>query len=213
MTVRPPLRVALTGGIATGKSHCLARFAQLGAPTIDADAIAHSLVEPGTPALSAIVARFGAAILLPDGHLDRAGLGRLVFADPAARRDLEHILHPAVYDAIETWFRTSEAFTTPPHPRTGRSIPRAGIADIPLLFETGREKDFDRVVVTTCRPEQQMARLMTRGGLDQEEVRQRLAAQLPLAEKARRADLVIDTSGTRAETDRQVEAVWDAINR
>src|SRR4051812_17485409 len=94
VTHAAPLRVALTGGIATGKSYCLARFAALGAPTIDADALAHNLVEPGTAALSAIVSRFGASILRPDGHLDRAALGRVVFADPAARRDLERIIHP-----------------------------------------------------------------------------------------------------------------------
>src|SRR6185295_11766887 len=101
---RAPLRVALTGGIGTGKSHCLARFAQLGAETIDADNLAHQVVEPGTPGLAAVVARFGASLLRSDGRLDRDALGRLVFADSGARRDLEAIIHPAVYGAIQSWF-------------------------------------------------------------------------------------------------------------
>jgi dephospho-CoA kinase len=186
-------RVALTGGIATGKSHCLAKFAALGVPTVDADQLAHSAVEPGTPGLAAVVRRFGQHILLPDGRLDRAALGRLVFADAAARRELEAIIHPVVYAAIAGWFASVGANAA------------FGVADVPLLFETGREADFDRVVVTSCRPEQQLERLLARGGLTEAEARQRLAAQMPLAEKVRRATDVIDTSRTLADTDRQVE--------
>jgi len=194
-----PLRVALTGGIATGKSYCLAKFASLGVPTIDADRLAHSAVDPGSAALASVARRFGSGLLQPDGRLDRAALARLVFADASARRDLEQIIHPVVYAGIESWFSTL----------TGKPF---GVADVPLLFETGRDADFDRVIVTTCSPEQQLERLKTRGGLSEAEARQRLAAQLPLAEKVRRAAHVIDTSGTFEETDRQIDQIVSSIS-
>src|SRR6185436_13472853 len=124
------------GGIATGKSHCLAKFATLGVPTIDADRLAHDAVEPGSQGLAGVVRRFGSSLVLPNGQLDRAALGRLVFADAAARRDLEAIIHPIVYASIARWFSTLGADE------------RFAVADIPLLFETGREADFDRVIVT-----------------------------------------------------------------
>lgn len=197
---RLPLRVALTGGIATGKSHCLARFAALGAAVIDADQLARVVVQPGTPGLAAVIARFGPSIARADGSLDRDALGRLVFADAAARLDLEAIIHPAVYQAIEAWFE-------------GR-LPESSlaIADIPLLFETRHEGDFDHVIVAACTPAQQLERLRARG-LSDADARQRLASQLPIEEKARRADHVIDTSGSIADTDRQVIEVWEALQR
>ena len=197
----PIVRVALTGGIATGKSHCLAKFATLGVPTVDADRLARDAVEPGSQGLAAVVRRFGSGIVRPDGQLDRAALGRLVFSDTSARLDLEAIIHPIVYASISRWFSAldaNEAFA---------------VADIPLLFETEREGDFDRVIVTTCRPEQQLQRLRARGGLTYLEARQRIAAQMPLDEKAQRATDVIDTSGTLEETDRQVEALVNELRR
>jgi len=184
---RRPIRAALTGGIATGKSRCLAAFAALGVPTIDADQLARDVVAPGTPGLQAVVDRFGGDVLAGDGTLDREALGAIVFADTLARHDLEGIIHPAVYTAIERWFATLEA--------------PLGIADIPLLFETERESDFDVVIVAACRPDQQLARLMTRSGLSEADARARIAAQMPLANKVARADYVIDTSGTLEETD------------
>jgi dephospho-CoA kinase len=196
------LRVALTGGIASGKSHCLARFRELGAPAIDADVVAREVVEPGTPGLAAIVARFGGAVLGPDGSLDRPALAGIVFGDPGARRALEAIVHPAVYDAIRTWFAGLES---------GRPALPAAIADIPLLYETGREADFDRVVVAVCRPDQQLDRLVRGRSLTHEEAAMRIAAQMPIDEKARRADFVVDTSGSFAETERQVDEVWRAL--
>ena len=129
------LRVALTGGIATGKSYCLARFASLGVPVIDADQLARDAVAPGSRALEEVATRFGAAIIRPDGSLDRASLGHIVFNDRAARADLEAIVHPEVYRRISEWLATLP-------PRT-----RVAIADIPLLFETVHTHDFDRVVV------------------------------------------------------------------
>jgi dephospho-CoA kinase len=194
------LRAALTGGIATGKSHCLARFAGLGAPTIDADVLAREAVGPGTAALAAIEARFGLAVLETDGTLDRQALGAIVFADDRARHDLEAIVHPEVYARIASWFDDL----------TSRHV-AIGIADIPLIFETRHEADFDAVIVAACEPPQQLERLIARGMSDSE-ARRRIAAQLPIALKRERADYVIDTGGTIEATDRQVAEVWKALN-
>src|SRR5688572_23638214 len=138
----PLCRVALTGGIASGKSHCLRAFAALGVPTIDADVVARAVVEPGTAGLAAIAARFGPAVLDAHGRLDRAALGRVVFGDPAERRALEAIVHPAVYQAITDWFdrektRRVAFYENRKKPPDGFF----GVADIPLLFETGHERD------------------------------------------------------------------------
>ena len=194
-------RVALTGGIATGKSYCLRKFAEAGAPTIDADALARQAVAPDTSGFRAVVLRFGTAILEPDGSLNRAALGRLVFGDPDARRALEAIVHPAVYSAISRWLDAVEKNEGAP----------AAIADIPLLYETGDEGAFDTVVVAACPPELQLTRLLGRNGLSEEDARMRLASQWPIAEKRARADYVIDTAGTFEETDAQVRAVWEAM--
>jgi dephospho-CoA kinase len=196
-----PLRVALTGGIATGKSYCLARFATLGAPTIDADLLARQAVAPGTAGFEAIRSRFGSAVLTADGRLDREALGRVVFADADARRALEGIVHPAVYAAVHRWFETLG--------RSGHSP--IGIADIPLLYETGHAGEFDAVIVAACPAEQQLARLMARSGLSQEDAAQRIAAQWPMAEKVRRATHVIDTSVSFERTDAQVREVWASL--
>jgi len=206
-------RVALTGGIASGKSHCLRVFAALGVPTIDADVVARAVVEPGTAGLAAVIARFGPAVLDEHGRLDRAAVGRVVFGDPAERRALEAIVHPAVYQAITDWFAKKHRvfFSTESDEKNTRCF--FAIADIPLLFETGHERDFDKVVVAACRDDQQLARLMARDGLDEADARQRLAAQLPLADKAARADYVIDTSGTVENTDAQVTRVWHALQQ
>lgn len=194
--------MALTGGIATGKSHCLAKFAELGAPTIDSDSLARQAVAPGTPGFDAVVARFGSAILRRDGSLDREALGRLVFSDPAARRDLEAIVHPVVYGAITRWF---ESLTRP------NSAVNVAIADIPLLFETGRAADVDRVIVVACRLDQQIERLMNRSGLSESEAVLRIASQVPLTEKVKKAHYVIDTSGSPSETNLQVVDVWERL--
>jgi len=193
------LRVALTGGIATGKSFCLRRFAQLGAPTIDADVLAREVVVPGSPGLAAVVAQFGPAVLQADGSLNRPALASIVFADPKRRAGLEAIIHPLVYAAIARWF---EAL---PPPAT------LGIADIPLLFETGRAAEFDRVVVASCPPAIQLSRLMARDGLTMADARQRIGSQTPLVEKVRQADVVIETGGSVEETARRVDEVWSRI--
>ena len=194
------LQVALTGGIATGKSYCLSRFSTFGIPTLDADRLARLAVAPGSPGLAAVVERFGRAVLREDGMLDRAALAAVVFTDRTARADLEAIVHPDVYRRIREWF------VKLPHQT------RVAIADIPLLFETGHQHDFDRVIVCACPPDDQFRRLVARDGLSEPDARARLAAQWPIEEKARRADYVIRTDGTFAETDAQVHAVADALS-
>lgn len=195
------IRAALTGGIATGKSYTLSRFATLaGVSVVDADQLAREAVAPGSPGLQAVVQRFGPEILRPDATLDRAALGRLVFADPAARADLEAIVHPEVYRRINHWSASLPAST------------RVAIADIPLLYETGHRYDFERVIVCACSPAEQVRRIMARDGLSDAEARARLAAQWPIEEKVARADYVIRTDGSHAETDRQVRTVFEALN-
>jgi dephospho-CoA kinase len=198
---RRPLRVALTGGIATGKSHCLARFAALGVPVIDSDELARMAIEPGTPGHAVVVARFGPSVVSSDGTIDRAALGRVVFADANARQDLEAIVHPAVYAGIERWFSELERW----------SGARMGIADIPLLVETGHEGDFDRVIAVSCSREQQLARLMRRNNLAEDDARRRIDAQATDEARIARADFTIDTSGSIEDTNRQVAAVWERL--
>ncbi len=193
-------KLALTGGIATGKSHARERFEELGIPTVDADDIARKLPRRHSEALEAIVRRFGPAILNRNGTLNRRALAAVVFANPDARHDLEAILHPAVYRAIQAWFEHLELL--------GRH--RIGLADIPLLFETGRHAGFDKVIVTWCPEEMQIARMLDRG-MTEQEAQQRMAAQLPSAEKKARADYVIDTSGSKEDSNRQIDAIFDQL--
>jgi dephospho-CoA kinase len=192
------LKVALTGGIATGKSYVLARLRDRGVATIDADDVVHNALGAGTPVSKAVVARFGDAVLNADGSIDRKLLAARVFTDADARAALEAVIHPFVYDAIQRWYSALDA--------------ALGVASIPLLFETQRQRGFDYVVVTACSPEQQVQRLMERG-MTHEEAALRLAAQLPTAEKVNGANYVIDTSGTKAQTDEHVESVLAVLNR
>jgi dephospho-CoA kinase len=189
------VRVALTGGIATGKSHVLAAFAAREIPTIDADLLSHAVVAAGTPAAQAIERRFGRDVISADGEIDRRKLGAIVFSDASARRDLEAIIHPAVYLAIQRWFEMLPAKTP------------IAVADIPLLYETGHDSEFDAVVVAACDPDEQIRRVTARDGLTESEARSRVAAQLPIGEKIDRADYVVWTTGTQAETSAKVEDV------
>ena len=194
------LKVALTGGIATGKSYVLKRIRRRGVPCLDADLLAHGVTAAGTEATAAIAARFGTDMLTADGAVDRAKLGRVVFADPAARRELEAIVHPAVHRAIAAGLRAFELV----------GDGRFAVVDVPLLYETGTEKTFDRVIVTTCSPEVQIERLIERG-MPAGAARQRLDAQWPSEKKTSRADFVILTDGTFEDTDRQVDEVCRAL--
>lgn len=194
------LKVALTGGIGTGKSVVLARFAELGAAVVDADTLAHDVLRAGSAAATAVRRRFGDSVFGPDGEVDRPSLGALVFADDRARRDLEAIVHPEVYRAIRSWVDAREQAGT-----------RVAIVEIPLLFETGHASDFSCVVVVACAEAEQVRRAVARSGLGEADVRRRMAAQWPLEEKTRRADYVIWTDGTIEETRQRTTAVWEAL--
>ena len=190
------LKIALTGGIATGKSYVLEQFRRRGVPCLDADSLAHGVTAAGTEATSAIAARFGHDVLAADGSVDRARLGSIVFADPAARRALEMMVHPAVYRAIQAGLRAFELL----------GLSSLAVVDVPLLYESGHAGDFDRVIVTACPFDMQLARLLERGMSDTE-ARQRLAAQWSTEERTARADFVIRTDGSFDETDRQVDEI------
>jgi dephospho-CoA kinase len=194
------LKVGLTGGIATGKSYVLDQLRSRGIPCLDADELAHGVTTAGTEATSAIAARFGTDVLAADGSVDRARLGPLVFADPAARRDLEALVHPAVYRAIAAGLRAFERLGGAPF----------AVVDVPLLYESGHEADFDRVIATTCPPAVQLDRLRGRG-LSEEEARQRMAAQWPSERKAARATFVIHTDGTFERTNEQLEQILASL--
>ena len=192
-------RLALTGSIATGKSYVLSRLKERGVPVIDADDIVHEMLGSRTPTADAIAAEFGSDFLNADGSVDRGKMAAKVFSEPSARLRIESIIHPAVYETIRKWFDTLDG--------------PVAVASIPLLYETNRQDDFDAVVATVCPPEVQLERLLARAGMSQDEARQRIAAQLPAGEKASRADYVIQTGGTKAETDRQVAGLLAALDR
>lgn len=192
------MRIGLTGGIASGKSVVAARLAELGAVVIDADVLAREVVAAGTPGLAAVVARFGPSVLAGE-ELDRGTLGRLVFADPAARADLEQIIHPAV-----RW-RAAEIEAAAP---AGAVVVHA----IPLLVETGQQDDFDLCVVVDCDPARQVARLRARDGLTAEEAQARLSAQARRAERLAAADVVLGNDGAVTELIAQVDALWSGLD-
>jgi len=187
------VRVALTGGIATGKSTVLRLLQARHVPTIDADILAREVVAPGSPGLRDVVDRFGEGVLDAHGALDRRALAAQVFQDPQKRRELEAIVHPAVYAAIGDWLGGLPTQTP------------FAVADIPLLFETGHEGDFDDVVVAACPFDEQLRRVRARDGISDAEARARLAAQWPIADKVALAHHVIWTTGSRAETEREVD--------
>lgn len=189
-------RVALTGGIATGKSYVRARIASMGVGTVDADSIAHALLVAGSEAVAPIAERFGTVMVLDDGSIDRRALGAVVFHDAVARRDLEAIVHPRVYRQIAEW----EA-------EQSRAGARWVVEEIALLFETGHDRGFDRVIVAACPAREQLQRVMRRDGLSESAASARLASQWPIDEKIRRATDVVDTSGTFEDTDRHVDEI------
>ncbi len=195
------LLVGLTGSIATGKSTVSRMFAHLGAHIIDADLLAREVVMPGQAAHARIVEEFGPQVVQEDGSLDRKALGAVVFADAAKRKRLEEITHPAIGARQQRILSVldEEAFEG------------VVIWDAALLFEGGGVAKMDRVVVVYADPETERRRLMERDGLSDADARARIASQMPIAEKARLAHHVIDNSGTREETERQVRAVYGAL--
>ncbi len=188
------LRLGLTGGIASGKSTVSAMLRKLGFPVLDADSMAHELIEPGCRAYDEIVREFGESILGVDKKVDRRALAKIVFADPAKLQELNAIVHPRVKEKIVA--RLAELEREGSH--------SAVFVEAALIIEAGLDKKLDGVVVVRCKPEQQIERLVARG-FSEEEARRRMAAQLPIEEKVRRATETIDCSGPMAETKRQVE--------
>ncbi|MGH9787742.1 MAG: dephospho-CoA kinase [Candidatus Acidiferrales bacterium] len=196
------LRVGLTGGIASGKTTVAAMFRARGARIIEADRIAHRLMAPGQPAYEEIVRTFGREILSLDGSIDRKQLGAIVFADASRREQLNRVVHPRVIEEQEKELA-----------RIAAEDPGAvAIVEAALLIEAGYHKQLDKLVVTWCRPEQQLERLEAKG-LSRADAERRIAAQLSPEEKRRLADYVIDCSGPLGETERQVAHVWQALQQ
>ncbi len=201
MTARRFLLVGLTGGIATGKSTVSEIFRRLGAVVLDADQLAREVVEPGTPALARIVSEFG-DVLQPDGALDRKKVAAIVFADPARRKGLEAITHPAIRERFLARLAALEA----------EGFEGIVIWDAPVMIESGGHKAMDRLVVVVTDDATQRARLVARDG-DAADGERRIANQMPLAEKAALADYVIDNSGDRAATEARTREVYAALTR
>lgn len=197
--------IALTGGIASGKSTVSRRLAEHGAVIVDADRLAREVVEPGTPALAAIRRRFGDGIVADDGSLDRATLGALVFSDPLALSDLNAITHPAVWRAAQERFERARA-----------SNPDSIVVyDVPLLVESssGRALRFDHVVVVEAEPAERIRRLVSERGMSEEDAVRRIGAQADDEQRRAVADVVIDNNGTKDELLRQVDALWADLCR
>jgi dephospho-CoA kinase len=197
----PFLLVGLTGGIASGKSTVSRQLAALGCHVIDADVLAREVVAPGEPALAAVAEAFGREVLRPDGTLDRPRLGAIVFADPARRKALEAIVHPAVQARRQAALAALAA----------GGYDGIAVQDAALLIEVGGAAHVDRLVVVYAEPAAQRERLMRRDGLDAAEAERRIASQMPLAAKVRVAHYVIDNSDTPEETAAQVRAVHAAL--
>ena len=190
-------RIGLTGGIASGKSTASAILRGWGACIIDADAIAHGLMEPQAPLYEACRTHFGESVILSDGHLNRRRIGQIAFANPAEKRWLDETAHPVIRRAIEQELKRAEAAGEP-----------AVILDIPLLFETGWQAHVDESWLVDVPEPLQLARLQSRNGYSREEAKRRIAAQMPLVKKRRLADVIIDNSGTEQELMERLRALW-----
>jgi dephospho-CoA kinase len=195
------LRVGLTGNIGSGKSAAGRMFVELGAHIIDSDVIAHRLFEPGHPVYRAVVAAFGREVVAADGSIDRQVLGALVFHDPELRQKLNSIVHPAVIDAQKIWLDELES-------KDSNAI---GIVEAALMIEVGTYKNYDKIVVTICSPEEQKQRLRARSGLSDSEILARIQSQMPASDKVKYADYVIDTSGSLEDTGRQVREIFETM--
>jgi len=198
-----PRNFGLTGGIASGKSTVARILEELGAQVIDADRVGHELLRRPHPVHQQVVARFGQGILGPDGEIDRKLLGAMVFADPQRLRELSAIVHPSLIARVDELAAQLRAG------RPGAVI----VVDAAVIYEAGVADRFAKILVAWCRPEQQIERLMAKTGLSREDAVRRVASQIPSEEKRRRADYVIDCSGTLAETRTQAEALYPEIKR
>lgn len=189
--------IGLTGGIATGKSTVARFFAERGVPVLDADQLARDAVLPGSPALDEIVARFGSEVLTKEGVLDRKRLGTIVFSNPEKRRMLEEILHPEIRKLGDA--RISEA---------GAAGHKRLIYMAPLLIEAGAMNRVDTIWVVSVRPGIQLERLMLRDGITRDQAQKIIDSQMPLSEKEQYGSVVIDNSGTEAQTWEFLESAW-----
>lgn len=189
--------IGLTGNIATGKTTVCRFLRELGAHIIDADALVHRLLAAGQPVYRQVVAEFGIGILHPDGQIDRARLGRIVFADAAALRRLEAIVHPAVDTLVQQEVAAATAHVV--------------VVDAVKLIESGLSRRCDAVWVVTAPDEQQMLRLTAKRGMPPDDALQRIRAQSPQSDKVRHANVVIDNSGSEVDTEAQVRRAWRAI--
>ena len=194
------LLVGLTGGICSGKSTVARMLEERGAVVFDADLLAREAVEPGTPGHAAVIERFGADVLAPGGELDREALASIVFADPAARRDLEQIVHPEVR---RLFAEGSEAY---------HDTDRIVVFSAPLLVESGMHTAFEILVVVSATVATQIQRLMRQRGMSEPSIRARIDAQAPLEDKAAVADFLVDNEGTLAELQSQVERLWHDLS-
>jgi dephospho-CoA kinase len=194
------LLVGLTGGIGSGKSTVARLLEKRGAVVFDADLLAREAVEPGTPGHAAVIERFGADVLAPGGELDREALASIVFADPAARRDLEQIVHPEVR---RLFAEGSEAY---------RDTDRVVVFSAPLLVETGMHTAFEVLVVVSATVATQIERLMRQRGMSEPSIRARIDAQAPLEDKAAAADFLVDNEGSLDELESQVQQLWNDLS-
>lgn len=192
--------VGLTGGICSGKSTIAEMFQRLGATVIDADQVAHALVEPGQPLFETVASAFGREIVGADGRIDRRRLGAMVFADPEARRRLEAILHPAIIEECEWRIRQAEV--------SGTSLCLVNAA---LLIESGWHARCDAVILVEASEAIQLDRLVGSRGLSRDEAMLRIRSQMPQHKKRRHARYVIENDGPLKETERQVKAVWEQV--
>ncbi|MBE0338896.1 dephospho-CoA kinase [Paenibacillus sp. 23TSA30-6] len=192
------MNIGLTGGIATGKSTVSALLVAKGALLIDADAIAREVMLPGHPVLAAVIQHFGQAVMNSDGTLHRKKLGEIVFGDPVQRQALNDITHPAIREEMRTRMESYER----EHPD------KLVLADIPLLYESGLESLYDEIMVVYVPRDVQLQRLILRDGLTEEQAGLRLSSQMDIEHKRSLADIVIDNSGTQAETKLQIDQFW-----
>ena len=193
----------LTGGVASGKSSVAGMFAELGAKIIDADRLGHELIRRGLPAYEEILHHIGLDVLDPAQEIDRKRLGAVVFADPKKLQELNAILHPRIIEGVELLARIF-------HSRDPQTVI---MVDAALIFEAGIGGQFAKVIVAWCRPEQQIERQVSKAGVSREEAERRIANQMPVEEKRRRADYVIDCSGRLDKTRRQVKALFPKLQR
>ncbi len=195
------LKVGLTGGLASGKTFVARLLEDLGCHVIQADRLGHEVLRRGGEAYDGVIREFGAEILAPDGEVDRKALGKIVFSDPARLATLNSLVHPHVFQRQQEFFD-----------QVARSDAHGiAVVEAAIMIETGSCKRYDRLVLTVCPPEVQIRRFMERDGATEEEARHRLERQMPLEEKRKFADYVIDTSGAKEETARQVRAVYQRL--